>query len=46
MIPHMKFDIFDDSTHEFWRMIAWWKLYHPFTVLLLAYLKIFAKKIT
>ncbi len=35
-----------DFAHKFWRMIAWWKWCHPYTLLLLAYLKIFAKKIT
>ncbi len=46
IIPHTNFDIFDDSAHKFWRMIAWWKQCHPYTLLLLAYLNIFAKKIT
>ncbi len=46
MIPHTNFDIFDDSAYKFWRMIAQWKRCHPHTLLLLAYLKIFAKKIT
>ncbi len=38
MIPHMNVEIFDDSAHKFWRMIAWWKQCHPYT-LLLAYIK-------
>ncbi len=46
MILHTNFDNFDDSAHKFWRMIAWWKRCHPYALLLLAYLKIFAKKKT
>ncbi len=45
MIPHTNFDIFDGSVYKFWKMIAWWKRCHPYTLLLLASLKIFAKKI-
>ncbi len=45
MIPHTDFEIFDDSANKFWRMNAWWKRYHPYT-LLLPYIKIFANKIT
>ncbi len=45
MILRTNFEMFYDSAHEFWRMIAWWKRCHPYT-LLLAYIKIFAKKIT
>ncbi len=33
-------------SHTNWRMIAWWKRCHPYTLFLLAYLKILAKKIT
>ncbi len=39
MIPHTNFDIFDDSAHKFWRINAWWKRCHPYTLLLLAYFK-------
>ncbi len=46
MIPNASFEIFNDSTHEFWRIITWWKRCHLCTLLLLDYLKIFAKKIT
>ncbi len=39
MILYPNFDIFYDSAHEFWRMITWWEPCHPYTLLLLAYLK-------
>ncbi len=45
MIPRTNFEVFDDSSHKCWRMIAWWKRCHPYTPLL-AYIKILAKKIT
>ncbi len=56
MIRLSKNSYLHDSAHKFWhfwwfhtqiwRMIAWWKRCHPYTLLLLAYLKIFTKKIT